>query len=136
VAACGLSALCSDEKKWGSVSRSRFWRISRQHILSASGRLNAIPALMWSVIEQPHFVACGKADFEDEVLKFYDTTTQAATRGRIDLLLVLFSGALQCLPNPFDFLAICADMGVPHILIDRHPETECRGGSHRNSARP
>jgi putative methyltransferase (TIGR04325 family) len=84
--------------------------------------LNAIPALMWSVIEQPHFVACGKAEFEDEVLKFYDTITQVATRGRIDL--VLFSGALQCLPNPFDFLAICADMGVPHILIDRHPETD------------
>jgi putative methyltransferase (TIGR04325 family) len=84
--------------------------------------LNAIPSVMWSVIEQPHFVACGKADFEDEVLKFYDTITQAATRGRIDV--VLFSGALQYLPNPFDFLAICADMGVPHILIDRHPQAD------------
>jgi putative methyltransferase (TIGR04325 family) len=73
---------------------------------------------------KPHFVACGKADFEDEVLKFYDTITQAGTRGKIDL--VLFSGALQCLPNPFEVLAICADIGVPHILIDRHPQTDAK----------
>jgi putative methyltransferase (TIGR04325 family) len=84
--------------------------------------LKGIPGLMWSVIEQPHYVACGKADFEDEVLKFYDTISNAETRERIDV--VLFSGVLQCLPSPFEFLSVCADMKVPYIVIDRHPLTD------------
>jgi putative methyltransferase (TIGR04325 family) len=89
---------------------------------------------MWSVIEQPHFVACGKADFEDEVLKFTIRSRKLRVRQRFDV--VLFSGALRCLPKPFDFLAICADMGVPHILIDRHPETDAEEDHIEIQARP
>jgi hypothetical protein len=91
-----------------------------------------IPALMWSVIEQPHFVACGKADFEDEVLKFYDTITQAASERKIRCSLVLWRLAMPAKALRF-FGHLRRYGGTAHS--DRSASrNRCRGGSHRNSS--
>jgi hypothetical protein len=87
---------------------------------------------MWSVIEQPHFVACGKADFEDEVLKFYDTITQAASERKIRCSLVLWRLAMPAKALRF-FGHLRRYGGTAHS--DRSASrNRCRGGSHRNSS--
>ncbi len=84
--------------------------------------LSEIPRLQWSIVEQPHFVDCGQREFQDDVLQFFDTIGNAAQRAPIDL--AMFSGSLQCIPDPFRALENAADTGAPYLLLDRIPITD------------
>jgi len=81
--------------------------------------LSEIPGLQWSIVEQPHFVDCGRREFQDGVLHFFDTIGGAAQRAPVDL--VMFSGSLQCVPDPYRTLENAADTGAPYLLLDRLP---------------
>jgi putative methyltransferase (TIGR04325 family) len=81
-----------------------------------------VPALIWSVIEQPHYVACGNDEFSDEVIQFFETFEGAANRAKIDV--VLFSSSLQYVSDPYNVIRVVAERRVANILIDRFALTD------------
>jgi len=76
----------------------------------------------WAVVEQLHYVACGRQDFQDDILQFYETVDDCLAEGTIDV--VFCSSVLEYLETPFDMLALFADSDVPYILLDRTPFIE------------
>ncbi|WP_285010390.1 methyltransferase, TIGR04325 family [Pedobacter faecalis] len=71
----------------------------------------------WNVVEQPHFVAVGKRDFEDERLKFFNSIEECLSCTVVDL--VLLSSVVQYLQHPHEFLDRLAGYGFPFLLFDR-----------------
>jgi putative methyltransferase (TIGR04325 family) len=81
--------------------------------------LNGVKNLEWSIVEQPAHVACGQRDFANAQLRFYPTI-EACLAERPPHVLLL-SGVLQCLPEPWAFLRAAATHGFRRIIIDRCP---------------
>lgn len=79
--------------------------------------LDEIPGLRWCVVEQPHFAACGKKEFETERLKFYASLDECMKVERITL--ALFSCVLSYLPDPWATLKIVAQADIPCVMIDQ-----------------
>lgn len=73
----------------------------------------------WAVVEQAHFIACGRKEFQNDVLRFYETMEECLTEGAVDV--VLCSSVLEYLENPYDVLADIVKSGAPYILLDRTP---------------
>ncbi|AOM77685.1 TIGR04325 family methyltransferase [Pedobacter steynii] len=71
----------------------------------------------WNVVEQGHYVECGKAHFEDEILKFYESIDACKAEKEIDL--VVLSSSIQYLEKPHDFLKQLAAYHFPFLLFDR-----------------
>ncbi|WP_161627742.1 methyltransferase, TIGR04325 family [Eisenibacter elegans] len=76
-----------------------------------------LKTLRWSVVEQAHFVACGRSDIADEHLQFYDTM-EAACQAHSPTVLFA-SGVMQCLPEPYAWLKECMALELPYIILDR-----------------
>lgn len=82
----------------------------------------ALPdGLSWSVVEQRHFVECGRRDFESEALHFHETVDECLEARKPNALLL--SGVLQYLESPHQRLA---ELMAPHrrfrgIVVDRTP---------------
>lgn len=81
------------------------------------GFLSGLKNLRWSVVEQPKHVACGRQDFQDDQLRFYYTVDECLTAEQPDV--ILFSGVLQFLPEPYAFMREVAGKGIRHVIIDR-----------------
>ncbi|MBE2213393.1 MAG: methyltransferase, TIGR04325 family [Opitutaceae bacterium] len=79
--------------------------------------LRAIPEVRWAVVEQPHFVECGRRDFSGDGLSFHNSISEALTEVRPELLFV--SCVLQYLPAPHDVVQEMIGKGFRHILLDR-----------------
>jgi len=75
--------------------------------------------LSWNVIEQSHYVESGKANFEDEQLKFYHSIDSCLKDKSIDFVLV--SSSVQYLEEPHVFLEKLAAYHFDFILFDRTP---------------
>lgn len=81
--------------------------------------LTHLPQLEWSIVEQPAHVACGQREFANAHLKFYATIAECLQDRRPTVLLL--SGVLQCLPEPWAFLREVAQHGFEWIILDRTP---------------
>lgn len=81
--------------------------------------LSHLAQLHWHVIEQPHFVATGQAEFENAQLKFFPTIAQSWQAQPPDM--VMLSSVLQYLDDPMGLLREIAGCLPPYILIDRTP---------------
>lgn len=81
--------------------------------------MNHLKQLKWSIVEQKHFVACGQQLFEDDVLTFYDTFGECYRAENPNV--VLLSGVLQCLENPYGVLSEIMSCGVEYLVFDRTP---------------
>lgn len=81
--------------------------------------LAAISQLEWRVVEQPHFVAAGRAEFETPALGFWPDLEQATAGCPPDL--VVLSSVLQYVPEPWALLDAVLDLRAPWVLIDRLP---------------
>lgn len=81
--------------------------------------LEHLQALEWCVVEQPHFVECGRQEFQAETLRFEADIESCAAEGRPQV--VLFSGVLQYLPDPVKELSPAVDTGAEYIVLDRTP---------------
>ena len=81
--------------------------------------LAVVSSLRWGVVEQPHFVKCGKAEFQDGTLQFFDSLAECLTT--ISPNVVLLSSVLQYLPDPAEILKIIQDSAVRYVIIDRTP---------------
>ncbi|MCG2613429.1 methyltransferase, TIGR04325 family [Terrimonas sp. NA20] len=71
----------------------------------------------WNIIEQHHYIDCGKKFFQDETLQFYYTIADCLKEKQIDF--VVLSSVVQYLPNPHQFLDELVAHGFDTILVDR-----------------
>lgn len=71
----------------------------------------------WNVVEQPHYVSCGKEFFEDEQLRFFPTIEECADSTNIDL--VILSGVVQYLEEPYVFIERLMSFNFKYIIFDR-----------------
>lgn len=83
------------------------------------GALQDLARLEWSVVELPAHVACGQREFANGPLQFYPTIEDCLKARRPAVLLL--SGVLQCLPDPWGFLREAAGHGFDWIILDRTP---------------
>jgi putative methyltransferase (TIGR04325 family) len=79
--------------------------------------LSTVKELRWSIVEQPGHVACGRDDFANKQLYFYETIAECLQAERPNVLLL--SGVVQCLPKPYDFLNDILQYEFAHIIVDR-----------------
>lgn len=84
--------------------------------------LSNLEALSWTVVEQPHFVACGREQFSDGILRFCADFSEAFSPEPPDV--AFFSSVLHYLPDPYAPLTEIRERGVEYILIDRTPFLE------------
>jgi len=78
---------------------------------------NALKEIRWAVVEQSHFVACGKSEFQSEYLYFYDSIKECIADGSVDV--IFCSSVLQYLERPYSILDSLAETGAEYIIIDR-----------------
>jgi putative methyltransferase (TIGR04325 family) len=81
--------------------------------------LRGLAEVRWIVVEQPHFVRCGRKLFADDVLDFLSSIEEAFALRRPDL--VILSSVLQYLEDPYAILASVVRHGVAQVVIDRTP---------------
>jgi putative methyltransferase (TIGR04325 family) len=72
--------------------------------------------LKWCVVEQPHFVDCGRKTFETDELRFYSTIEECLAEQRIDFLLM--SSVLQYLPEPHALLRDALARNLDFVMLD------------------
>lgn len=71
----------------------------------------------WHIVEQAHYVNCGKELFENDILKFHYSIADCLASTPIDV--VILSSVLQFLPDPHTFLHSLVQYGFERIIIDR-----------------
>lgn len=79
--------------------------------------LTGIPSVAWHVVEQPHFVDCGQAEAEDGRLRFFHTIEESMAKSPPDVLLL--SGVLQALEQPYAWAERFNNLNIPYIVLDR-----------------
>jgi putative methyltransferase (TIGR04325 family) len=100
----------------------------RLHVLDIGGSLGStyfqngrflkcLKDVVWHIVEQPQFVACGKADFTNEQLKFHEEIDDIIAFNNINVILV--SSMLQYVENPYDLLSDIVKKQVPFLIFDR-----------------
>jgi putative methyltransferase (TIGR04325 family) len=94
------------------------------------GYLSSLHSLSWSIVEQAHFVARGRQDFADAVLKFYPSLDDALLAEKPNLLLL--SSVVQYLPEPYAFLAGVIEKEIEYIIVDRTAFLVNEDGSYRD----
>jgi putative methyltransferase (TIGR04325 family) len=75
--------------------------------------LDALPRLQWSVVDQPHFVQCGRAEFAGDRLRFFDTIAEARAQSPVDVALMVSS--LEYFERPYD--ALGEMLGIANIVF-------------------
>jgi putative methyltransferase (TIGR04325 family) len=102
------------------------------HILDFGGALGSVyyqnkpfldtidfKELSWNVVEQPNFVACGKADAETDTLKFYDTIEAATQQNPPNIILA--SGVVSHIEAPYFWIDKFKALNPTAIILDRVP---------------
>ena len=79
--------------------------------------LGGLNELRWSVVDQPAQVACGRKDFENQQLKFYDTVSDCLREQQPNVLLL--SSVLQYLRSPYEALADLLGAAIPFVIVER-----------------
>lgn len=79
--------------------------------------IEPLAKINWSIVEQPHFVAAGKEHVATEELHFFETIDDCARVHRPNV--VVLSGVLQYLPNPWDTLQKLQRLGSLYLFVDR-----------------
>ncbi|MEY4484577.1 MAG: hypothetical protein RL693_2029 [Verrucomicrobiota bacterium] len=81
--------------------------------------LDTLTELHWSVVEQPHYVACGQSEFANDTLAFHHNLEESIAWHRPDV--ILLSGVLHFLPDAVAFVAKLCQLNVPFLFIERTP---------------
>ena len=81
--------------------------------------LRHLRPVVWCVVDLPECVERGKQVFESDQLRFFESVDAATSR--FDLNVVVCSSALQYLDAPYETLAMLANLGISHLIIDRTP---------------
>ncbi len=81
--------------------------------------LSDLKRVSWSIIEQQHFVECGKEYFQSEDLKFYFSIEDSIAKHSPKVLLL--SCVLPYVESPFELLAFLNQLRIDFIILDRTP---------------
>ncbi|MBD2187106.1 methyltransferase, TIGR04325 family [Pseudanabaena mucicola] len=81
--------------------------------------LSNLTEVTWSVVEQSHFVECGREFIADDCLQFYLTIDECLEKRSPNV--ILLSGVLQYLENPFLILHKLGSTKANFLIIDRTP---------------
>lgn len=81
--------------------------------------LSALPQVHWNIVEQSRHVRIGRANFEDDNLRFYEDIKDCLTDTQPNC--VLLSSVLQYLENPYTVLDQILELPCDHVIIDRTP---------------
>ncbi|WDE95967.1 methyltransferase, TIGR04325 family [Lentisphaera profundi] len=84
-------------------------------ILQDSG----VEKLIWTIVEQEKFVQCGKENFQDKELQFFECIEACCDKQSVNV--VLLSSVLPYVENPLEILREISRMDAPYIIIDRTP---------------
>jgi putative methyltransferase (TIGR04325 family) len=79
--------------------------------------LGEVKGLRWSVIDQPAHIACGRAEFANKELRFYETIEKCFEAESPNVLLLL--SVLQYLPEPHAYLEKLLERKVACVVIER-----------------
>lgn len=79
--------------------------------------LKGLRSLQWTVVEQKHFVDCGKKEFEDDILKFEYSVEDILHKQKVHCLLL--SGVLQYLSEPFKWIEKLCNYNIEFVILDR-----------------
>lgn len=89
--------------------------------------LDKVPDLRWYVVEQANYVDAGRAHFQNETLRFQQSIAAVMAEAQTDL--ILLSGVLQYLPEPWQVLDELMATQAEFLVLDRsimHSGTEDR----------
>lgn len=78
--------------------------------------LQHLKKLKWCIIEQPKFVEAGKAEFENEHVKFYSSIEDCMAENKPDLFVIC--SVLQYLEKPYELLEHIKTKKIPYLLLD------------------
>jgi putative methyltransferase (TIGR04325 family) len=81
--------------------------------------LSDLDELRWSIVEQEKFVRCGQELFENNQLKFYYAIETCLEHEDPDV--ILLSGVIQYLSDPYTFLGNLIKYNFEYIIFDRTP---------------
>jgi putative methyltransferase (TIGR04325 family) len=84
--------------------------------------LTHLSFLRWSIVEQPRVAKVGSERFTTNALRFYGSIEEAIVEDVPDV--VIFSGVLQYLDEPYKILANAVAFKPSFIIIDRNPYSE------------
>ena len=84
--------------------------------------LNGIRELEWSIVEQSAHVECGRREFSNPELQFYDSPEECLRSRKPNVLLL--SGVIQTLPDPWGTLRQLLNFPIDAVIIDRTPILE------------
>jgi putative methyltransferase (TIGR04325 family) len=79
--------------------------------------LNQLQDFKWNIVEQKHFVDCGKKFIEESGLKFYYTIEEALLQSMPNTLFL--SSVIQYFEKPYQLIEKCLQYGFEYIIIDR-----------------
>ncbi|MFC1623822.1 methyltransferase, TIGR04325 family [Candidatus Omnitrophota bacterium] len=79
--------------------------------------LKTLKEINWNIVEQRHFVECGRKWFEDDRLKFYEAI-EDCLNARIANT-ILFSNVVQYVEKPYDLISKAVNMGFKYIIFDK-----------------
>jgi|GEM_PF-455643 len=79
--------------------------------------LASLKSVRWSIVEQPAYVECGRREFADERLRFYRTVEECLENESPQVLLL--SGVIHCLADPYGFLAGVLTHRFSTVIVDR-----------------
>lgn len=81
--------------------------------------LDTLKSVNWNIVEQEMYVEIGKKHFENNIIKFYSSLKDCMASGKPDV--ILFSGVLQYLENPYYTIKEAISSNFKYIIIDRTP---------------
>lgn len=73
----------------------------------------------WNIVEQENFVTCGKNNFENEELFFFNSIEECINKQKPNL--ILLSSVLPYIEKPYELLDIIFSHGIKYIIFDRMP---------------
>lgn len=79
--------------------------------------LSALSEVRWNVVEQPHFARAGRAQLQDEIVRFHDSIGDCLRESEPNVVLV--SSVLQYLPDPESVIAQLRAVGAPVLIVDK-----------------
>lgn len=81
--------------------------------------LQTLKEVEWNIVEQKHFVECGKNHFEDGILKFYESIEDCLGKQKQAPNTILLSGVIQYIEKPYELIDYMINKKFKYLIFDR-----------------